>query len=365
MCRYGAQVRPRLLQPPLQLHREEQVRKLRLAVRPPALITALLPVEVVEVEAARRPVRARRDRHHPIRDLREQQVGERKRAEVVRADLHLEAVLRAALGHGHDTGVVHENVDRAMPRRGELAHRGQVREVELPHLRGAVDRGGRLVALVPVAHGQHHARARTRELACGRQTDATVGAGHDERAAVEPGHVAGGPLRRHEVHCSPVPNSPFNEGRTVCAVQFLRRISTARLLALCAAALVVIVGGTALALAATSGGPVPPKKPLANAVHDAITAPELQGVTARISFKNNLLSGVDLRGSNPILAGADGRLWATNDGHFRLELQSNGGGGDAQIVSDGKSFWLYDGSSNTVYRGTVPQDRHHRTTAKE
>ena len=143
-------------------------------------------------------------------------------------------------------------------------------------------------------------------------------------------------------------------------MRFLRRISTARLLALCAAALVVIVGGTALALAATSGGPVPPKKPLANAVHDAITAPELQGVTARISFKNNLLSGVDLRGSNPILAGADGRLWATKDGHFRLELQSSGGGGDAQIVSDGKSFWVYDGSSNTVYRGSVPQDRRHQ-----
>jgi outer membrane lipoprotein-sorting protein len=143
-------------------------------------------------------------------------------------------------------------------------------------------------------------------------------------------------------------------------VQFLRRISTTRLLALCAAALVVVAGGTAIALAATSGGPVPPKKPLAAAVHDAIAAPELAGVTARISFKNNLLSGVDLRGSNPILSGADGRLWATNDGHFRLELQSSGGGGDAQIVSDGKSFWAYDGSSNTVYRGTVPQDRHHR-----
>ena len=147
-------------------------------------------------------------------------------------------------------------------------------------------------------------------------------------------------------------------------MQFLRRISTARLLALCAAALAVIVGGTAIALAATSCGPVPPSKPLANAVHEAITAPELKGVTARISFKNNPLSGVDLRGSNPILGGADGRLWATNDGHFRLELQSDGGGGDAQIVSDGKSFWIYDGSSDTVYRGSVPQDRHHHAHEK-
>jgi outer membrane lipoprotein-sorting protein len=140
-------------------------------------------------------------------------------------------------------------------------------------------------------------------------------------------------------------------------VHFLRRISSKQLALLCAAVLAVAGGGTALALAASSGGPVPPRKPLANAVHDAITAPQLQGVTARVSFTNALLSGVDLRGSNPILGGADGRLWATNDGHLRLELQATGGGGDAQIVSDGKSWWIYDGSSHTVYRGTIPQDQ--------
>jgi outer membrane lipoprotein-sorting protein len=139
-------------------------------------------------------------------------------------------------------------------------------------------------------------------------------------------------------------------------VQFLRRISSKRLALLCAAVLAVIAGGTALALAAASGGPVPARKPLANAVHDALASPDQQGVTARVRFTNNLLSGIDLRGSNPILGGADGRLWATNDGHFRLELQASGGGADAQIVSDGKSFWVYDGSSNTVYRGTVPAD---------
>ena len=39
-------------------------------------------------------------------------------------------------------------------------------------------------------------------------------------------------------------------------------------------------------------------------------------------------------GASPLLAGADGRLWITKDGRFRLELQSDAG--DAQIVSDGK-----------------------------
>jgi outer membrane lipoprotein-sorting protein len=63
---------------------------------------------------------------------------------------------------------------------------------------------------------------------------------------------------------------------------------------------------------------------------------------------------VDIHGANPLLSGGDGRIWASKDGHFRLELKANGAT-DSQIVSDGKTFWIYDGSSNTVYRGTVPQ----------
>jgi outer membrane lipoprotein-sorting protein len=144
-------------------------------------------------------------------------------------------------------------------------------------------------------------------------------------------------------------------------VPFLRRISTRRLLALCAAALVVAVGGTALAIAASSGGPVPKRKPLANAVHDALAAPQVSGVTARVRFTNHLFSSDDLNGSNPVMSGATGRLWATDDGRFRLELQSDGG--DAQVVSDGRSWWAYDGRSHTVHRGTVPQE--HRAHARE
>ena len=136
----------------------------------------------------------------------------------------------------------------------------------------------------------------------------------------------------------------------------LRRISTQRLVALCVAMLAVVATGAAIAVAATSGGPVPERKPLANAVHDAITAPEVEGVTARIEFTNNLVDNVDFRGWNPIIGGGSGRLWATDDGRFRLELQSQGG--DAQVVSDGKRWWAYDGESETVYRGTVPE--HHR-----
>jgi outer membrane lipoprotein-sorting protein len=138
-------------------------------------------------------------------------------------------------------------------------------------------------------------------------------------------------------------------------VQFLRRISTKQLALLCAAVLAVAGGGTALAVAATSGGTAPKQQALANAVHDAATAPKQDGVTATFTYTNHLIDGVDIHGANPLLAGGDGRIWASKDGHFRLELKAGGNTPDSQIVSDGKSFWIYDGSSNTVYRGTMPQ----------
>jgi outer membrane lipoprotein-sorting protein len=144
---------------------------------------------------------------------------------------------------------------------------------------------------------------------------------------------------------------------------FLRRVSTRQLILLCAAVLAVAGGGTALALAAGSSGPKPPAKPLPVALRDALSAPKPNGVTARITFTNHLLSSSSFEGSNPILAGATGRLWASADGRFRLELQS-GSAGDTQVVSDGTGFWAYDASSNTVYRGKLPQhDKSSRDSA--
>src|SRR5207248_8379311 len=58
-------------------------------------------------------------------------------------------------------------------------------------------------------------------------------------------------------------------------------------------------------------------------------------------------------GGNPLLKGATGRLWATK-GHLRLELQSSNG--DAQILVNDHSWWVYDAPSNTVYRGTLPRE---------
>ncbi|MCW2987179.1 MAG: outer rane lipoprotein carrier protein LolA, partial [Solirubrobacterales bacterium] len=141
-------------------------------------------------------------------------------------------------------------------------------------------------------------------------------------------------------------------------MSFLRRISSRQLLALCATVVALMAGAAALALAATGGGPKPAPASLPVAAHDALTAPEVSGVSARIQFTNHLIAGSSIQGADPILSGASGRLWASPDGKVRLELQASGHEGatsDSQVLINGDQFSIYDSGSNTVYKGTLPQ----------
>jgi outer membrane lipoprotein-sorting protein len=134
---------------------------------------------------------------------------------------------------------------------------------------------------------------------------------------------------------------------------------------------VVGIGATALALAVGSG-PTPPPKPLAQAVHDALATPKVEGVSARIRLTNHLLEGANLASggggeasqlsSSPLISGASGRLWIGSDGHARLELQSEKG--DTQIVYDGQNVSMYDASTNTLYRFTPPQKQDESSPSK-
>jgi outer membrane lipoprotein-sorting protein len=141
-------------------------------------------------------------------------------------------------------------------------------------------------------------------------------------------------------------------------LNFLRRISTRRLLSICALALVIVIGGTAVALATSGGGPKPPAKPLATAVHDALEAPSVPGISASVHFTNHLIDASSLEGSDPILAGATGRLWASpaSGGKLRLELQAEEGGNDSQVLVEGRHFKIYDGTTETVYEGNLPEE---------
>ncbi|HEY1596812.1 MAG TPA: hypothetical protein VGF74_15555, partial [Thermoleophilaceae bacterium] len=141
-------------------------------------------------------------------------------------------------------------------------------------------------------------------------------------------------------------------------MRFLRTTSTARLLALVLAVAAGCAATAAIAIAATSGGgSKPPARPLAAAVHQALTAPAIDGVSARITFTNHLVDSSVIPGASPALTGATGRLWASADGRLRIELQSENG--DAQIVKDGNRFLVYDGPSNTAYQGELPAKARH------
>jgi outer membrane lipoprotein-sorting protein len=141
---------------------------------------------------------------------------------------------------------------------------------------------------------------------------------------------------------------------------YLRRISTLRLLGIGAALALFAAATAAIAIAATGGGPTPPPKPLDEAVHDALTAPPIEGVSARVHFTDGLIGESVLEGADPLLGGASGRLWASADGRLRLELQadvSKGSAGDLELLVDGNRFSVYDPGTETAYEGTLPQHR--------
>jgi outer membrane lipoprotein-sorting protein len=138
-------------------------------------------------------------------------------------------------------------------------------------------------------------------------------------------------------------------------MRFLRTLSTLKLVLLAGLVAVVAAAGAAIAVAAGGGGPTPPPKALPDALHDALAAPAPAGITARIRFTNKLFPSGALVGQagSALMSGASGRLWATNDGRGRLELQSDAG--DVQIVWNQDKVTVYDASSNTVYSFALPQ----------
>jgi outer membrane lipoprotein-sorting protein len=140
-------------------------------------------------------------------------------------------------------------------------------------------------------------------------------------------------------------------------MSFLRSASTSRLLGLLAVAVVAIVSvGVGTVTAFGGGGSPPPAAPLDAAIQQALAAQPVQGVTARVTFTNHLISSDVLPGNvglGPLISGASGRLWATNDGRVRVELQADAG--DTEIMLNGQTLTVYDVHANTVYRVQLPK----------
>lgn len=137
-------------------------------------------------------------------------------------------------------------------------------------------------------------------------------------------------------------------------MKIFRTLSTGRLLALFAAVVAVLVAGTIAVAARGGSGATPPPKPLADAVHDALSTGHPAGVTARISLTNKLFPSGALAGQagSALMSSATGRLWVNQTGG-RLELQSDAG--DAQITWNDSRVTVYDASSNTAYTADLPE----------
>jgi outer membrane lipoprotein-sorting protein len=135
----------------------------------------------------------------------------------------------------------------------------------------------------------------------------------------------------------------------------LRTLPTRRLYAIVAVVVALAAGG-GIAQAALDGSSTPEPKPLDRALHDAMTAPAVDGITARIEFTNGLLpAGALPEGqASPLAEGAEGRLWMARNGDLRLELQSEAG--DAQITIAGDRATVYDPASNTAYTMPLPAE---------
>jgi hypothetical protein len=152
-------------------------------------------------------------------------------------------------------------------------------------------------------------------------------------------------------------------------VRLFRQLSTRRLLALLATVAAAAAATSFGALAALgSSAETPPPKPLDQALEDALSAPQPAGITARVSFTNNLvpsgaLEGVTGAASSALTSGGSGRLWWSPDVGGRIELQSNAG--DAQILWNHDHLTIWDSSSNTVYTLPLPAQSASDTNSQE
>jgi hypothetical protein len=129
-------------------------------------VVELDPAELVRVAADVYDARVRRRAQ-----ASEQQAGEREVAEVVGAELQLEAVGGLAVRRGHDAGIVDQQVEalvRATSReRSHGIERAEVErlDVERRGRRALADRSRGALALGRVAAGEHDVRAGASERA--------------------------------------------------------------------------------------------------------------------------------------------------------------------------------------------------------
>ncbi len=122
----------------------------------------------------------------------QEQAGQGEVAEVIGAELHLEAVRGGAVRDGHHARVVDQQVEAlgvaGRPRLGEAAHRAQVGQVEASHVDDGIRRRGgdvdarRRLPLVESRTASVTAASVAGQFEGRLEADPGVGAGHDRRS---------------------------------------------------------------------------------------------------------------------------------------------------------------------------------------
>ncbi len=94
------------------------------------------------------------------------------------------------------------------------------------------------------------------------------------------------------------------------------------------------------------GAAKPPKQSLASAVHTALSARPVAGVSAQFTIAENLLGAKSSTISASPLAGATGSVWV-GGGHVRLQIRSPLG--TTELTYAGHQLMLYDRSHHVAY----------------
>jgi hypothetical protein len=135
------------------------------------------------------------------------------------------------------------------------------------------------------------------------------------------------------------------------------RRSTARIGGWIALAVVMAAALTVTAYALTRGAKHPPKRPLAVAIHEALTAGPVAGVRAEFSVSQHLLPGASSLFDRSLTGGAHGTLWASGD---RVKLVVRSRLGTVVAGYDGSSVTVYVPKQHAAFRLAVP---HHSDAA--
>src|SRR5262249_59734918 len=117
-------------------------------------------------------------------------------------------------------------------------------------------------------------------------------------------------------------------------------------------------GGVALG----GGGWAPPPKPLDQAIAHAVSASRV-GISAQVTLSSHLPSDTPVGKLADSFLSGSGRVWVSDNGQGRLDLQT--GAGPVSAVWDSTTLSVYVAALNSVYRMSLPQPLSQSGTAPQ